>query len=394
MTDLPEDWADGSTLHGTDFAAHAIRINEQGADIDAAQAALTVLQTSGNVDSADIADGTIVLADLVASIQTSLGKADTALQSIATGAVGSAQIADGTVALTDLVTAVQTSLGKADSALQSIGADTIASSNIVNGTIVLADLAAAIQTSLGKADTALQSIATGSVGSTQITDASVALGDLASAVQTSLGKADTALQSVPANSIDSSKVQDGTIALADLTTTVQALINSFTRNIIRQHAGHTLANDTSVHPLFDGSTNGKATLAVGTYRFTAVISITAMSATLGNGAFSLVAADSAVLANVLYYDIGRDGSINTVASLDGFMSNTAAESDPSHSSQTSTAVQLFIVGSFEVTTAGTVAPSYQQHTATASASVVAGSFFECVRIGEVTDVALPAGVWS
>lgn len=67
--------------------------------------------------TADIADGAIGLAKLDSSVQTSLGKADSAYQLPSSG-----------IPSTDMSSAVQTSLGKADSALQTADFDEISES--------------------------------------------------------------------------------------------------------------------------------------------------------------------------------------------------------------------------------------------------------------------------
>ena len=132
----------------------------------------------------------------------------TTLGSLATkDAVTSALITDGTITTSDisstagitkgqLASAVQTSLGKADTALQS-HQDISGKLNIAQGSS--AANKAVITNSSG-------SITTGTITSGMITDgtittsdisstAGITKGQLASAVQTSLGKADTALQS-------------------------------------------------------------------------------------------------------------------------------------------------------------------------------------------------------
>jgi hypothetical protein len=84
------------------------------------------------VVTAKIKDANVTKAKLESSVQTSLGKADTAYQKPSTG-----------IAKSDLASAVQTSLGKADSAYQKPSTG-----------IAKTDLASAVQTSLGKADAA------------------------------------------------------------------------------------------------------------------------------------------------------------------------------------------------------------------------------------------------
>lgn len=95
--------------------------------------------------------------DLASSIQTSLGKADTALQSYTEKYTGTYTKPDRGIPKTDLANSVQATLDKADTALQSY-------TEIYTGTyskpstgIPKTDLASSVQTSLGKADTALQS---------------------------------------------------------------------------------------------------------------------------------------------------------------------------------------------------------------------------------------------
>ena len=132
---------------------------------------------------------------------------------------------------TDLASAVQTSLNKADTALQSApvtsvnsktGAVVLSASDVgayvkPTGGIPKTDLASAVQTSLDKADTALQTapvtsvntktgavvLSASDVGAYTLPSGGIPKSDLSSAVQTSLGKADTALQSAPVTSVNS-----------------------------------------------------------------------------------------------------------------------------------------------------------------------------------------------
>ena len=92
-----------------------------------------VAATTGEINSAGIANGTVAKEDLTAAVQASLDKADSAMQSIATGSVTK----------TMLDSSVQTSLGKADTAMQSIA----------NGSVTKAMLNSSVQDSLDKADT-------------------------------------------------------------------------------------------------------------------------------------------------------------------------------------------------------------------------------------------------
>ena len=155
--------------------------------------------------------GGIPKTDLATAVQTSLGKADTALQ---TAPVTSVNSKTGAVELSasDVGAYVLPVNGIPDSDIASAATwNAKGTYSKPSGGIPKTDLASAVQTSLGKADTALQSAPVTSVntktGAVVLTASDVGAGtyskpsggipktDLASAVQTSLGKADTALQS-------------------------------------------------------------------------------------------------------------------------------------------------------------------------------------------------------
>lgn len=153
--------------------------------------------------------GGIPLTDLTAGIQTSLNKADTALQTVTsnnitdatttgrsiltatdTAAVrtaigaGSYSRPSGGIPLTDLASSVQTTLSLANSALQTVSANTITDSTATGRALLTAASASAALTTLGAGTYSRPS---GGIPST----------DLTTAVQTSLGLANTALQTVP-----------------------------------------------------------------------------------------------------------------------------------------------------------------------------------------------------
>lgn len=156
--------------------------------------------------------------DLASAVQTSLGKADTALQSYTEQYTGTYSKPSGGIPKSDLASAVQTSLGKADTALQSYteqykgtvtgvkmnGTTKNPSSGVVDlGTVitdvsgkqdVISDLAT-IREGASKGATALQSYTEKYTGTYSKPSTGIPKSDLASAVQTSLGKADSALQS-------------------------------------------------------------------------------------------------------------------------------------------------------------------------------------------------------
>ena len=151
----------------------------------------------------------IPLTDLTTGVQTSLGRADSALQTVASTNITDATVTGRSILtaasaaavrtaieagsytrptngipVTDLTSAVQTSLGRADSALQSVSANTISDSTATGRALLTAASASAALTTLG-------------AGTYTRPPTGIPSSDLATAVQTSLGLANTALQSLP-----------------------------------------------------------------------------------------------------------------------------------------------------------------------------------------------------
>jgi hypothetical protein len=152
---------------------------------------------------------------------------------------------------------------------------------------------------------------------------------------------------------------------------------------------YTLTSNTNVQKLFNATANGTLTLEPGTYMFECLISLSSMSATSGNAAFSL--AGTATLGTILMFCDGVDGATATAAAGSNSMAITAAFPASMVTAGVGTALQAYIKGTFRVTVAGTIIPSIQLVTA-AAAVVAAGSFFRCRRVGSasVTNV----GQWS
>ena len=143
--------------------------------------------TTGTITSGMITDGTITTSDisstagitksqLASDVQTSLGKADTALQEHQ-DISGKVNVAQGSSAASKAVV-------------------TDSSGNVTTGTIATGMIANKAVTAAKIADSTITStqLANNAVTTAKITDANVTKAKLASDVQTSLGKADTALQ--------------------------------------------------------------------------------------------------------------------------------------------------------------------------------------------------------
>jgi hypothetical protein len=90
-------------------------------------------------------------------------------------------------------------------------------------------------------------------------------------------------------------------------------------HIIRADATRTFTSNTTQQAIFTTPANGTLTLETGTYFFEGLIAMTAMSATSGNGKFSLIGAGSATLGAVLWQAYGNDlvGSTETTGAATG-----------------------------------------------------------------------------
>lgn len=151
-------------------------------------------------------------------------------------------------------------------------------------------------------------------------------------------------------------------------------------HIGRLTADYVLTSTVSEQKLFNFSTNGRLTLETGAYMFECLASITALSATSGNGAFDILGAGGATLADVLYRSVGTDGATATASTQTGSTMIQGQSPASQQTAGTNTAWQFDNRGTFEVTVAGTIVPSVTL--VTASAGVVrAGSYFACWRIG-------------
>lgn len=146
-------------------------------------------------------------------------------------------------------------------------------------------------------------------------------------------------------------------------------------------ATYTLANQGTAQKLFNASTNGAITVTGSThYFFECLYSISSMSGTSGNAAFSL--AGTATLTNVHFCNIGIDATNQTtVAALNGAFASTAATAASSQTAGTGTAMWSLIKGEFTVNAGGTVIPSITLVTAVGTAVVAVGSYFRLTRMG-------------
>lgn len=165
--------------------------------------------------------------------------------------------------------------------------------------------------------------------------------------------------------------------------------------LIRADSTRTFTSNTSQQAIFTTPTNGTLTLETGTYMFKGLIAMSAMSATSGNGKFSLIGAGTATLGSVLWQAVGADTTAiaETTGGAAGASFHIIATQTATNIVTTGTSVELcFVVdGTFEVTGAGTIIPSFAQTTA-APAVVSVGSYFQTNRVGSTTMTSV--GQWT
>jgi hypothetical protein len=164
--------------------------------------------------------------------------------------------------------------------------------------------------------------------------------------------------------------------------------------ICRLEADYTLTSNTNLQKLFNSTANGALTLPAGSYIFDACIGVTAMSATSGNAAFSILGAGTATLGNILQTVTGVDIAAGTGGSGSGSWSQTAdmpAANTNVVTASSQTAMFIQWKGSFKVTAGGTIIPSIDMITASA-AIVESGSYFAVYRMGDATTATV--GPWS
>jgi hypothetical protein len=156
---------------------------------------------------------------------------------------------------------------------------------------------------------------------------------------------------------------------------------------------NTLTNQQASQPIFDSVGGGTLTLPTGLYFFELHVTVSSMSGTSGNGAFSLKGAGTATLTSPLMYWRCLDGALalaGTAGDTVTYLQNTDTAS-PMTAGTTDTNLRFLGIGTFRVTVAGTIIPSLAQTTA-AACVIGIGSYFNCRCVGSST--AQSGGPWS
>ena len=165
------------------------------------------------------------------------------------------------------------------------------------------------------------------------------------------------------------------------------------QHCIRADATRTFTSNTSQQAIFTSPTNGRLTLETGTYLFEGLIAMTGMSATTGNGKFSLNNGGTATLGAIIWRGTGNDLASNGTAAAAGSNWSVVATQTAANIATAGAATELAftIEGTFEVTGEGTIIPSFAQTTA-AAAVVSIGSYLCFNRIGSTSVVSI--GQWD
>jgi len=153
----------------------------------------------------------------------------------------------------------------------------------------------------------------------------------------------------------------------------------------------TLLTQTASQQLFDTSASGALALDVGVYSFEAAIYLTGLSATSGNGTFSVLGSGTATTGNFLMQSVGLDNN-SPLSSAARNGSGSATSSVKLVGNATGTGVLTVVSGHFEVTSAGTIIPSITLDDLPTAPVAKAGTTFRCTRMADT--VVNTQGTWS
>ncbi len=148
---------------------------------------------------------------------------------------------------------------------------------------------------------------------------------------------------------------------------------------------NTLTSQTAAQPLFDGgggTTNGRVTLAAGTYEFECMLYITGLSAT---GSFGFQFGGTATIGSQRWSTIGRKPLSTEAVTVNGVASGIMATAADAQivTSNNGTNGYVYITGVLRLTAGGTLTPQITLETA-AAAVVKKNSYFIIAPIGNST----------
>lgn len=179
---------------------------------------------------------------------------------------------------------------------------------------------------------------------------------------------------------------DGTAFYASAATSTPQVMDA--EQFATLTSAYTLTSQTAAQKLFNTSTNGRVTLPIGTYFFECFFDLSSMSATSGAFGWDLTAG-TATIAGIKWYSEANKAALATAASPQSTV-NTAANTAIC-TATTNTVGWAKITGKVRISVAGTVTPQVSLGVA-AAAIVSVDSYFRIWSVGSntVTNV----GNWS
>lgn len=154
-------------------------------------------------------------------------------------------------------------------------------------------------------------------------------------------------------------------------------------------AAYTLANQTAAQKLFNSPTNGAVTLAVGTYFFECMFSVSGMAAVSGGYGFAL--GGTATIAGQMWFSEANKSGANVTASAPNTTMNTAANTLITPANALTTGYAR-IYGKVRISAAGTLIPQFSIQSANATTVIGVDSYFRIWPVGSAT--VTNVGNWS
>lgn len=143
-------------------------------------------------------------------------------------------------------------------------------------------------------------------------------------------------------------------------------------------ADYTLTSTTATQKLFNTSTNGELFLEQGLWTLDAVLAMSSMSLTSGNGTFRVLGAGTATISAQSFITTNsRDAALNSFATVSSGAAFGTAIVAATPATSTELLAQFW--GIIRVTSSGTIIPSFSLTTA-AAAVVKTGSYFSIKRL--------------
>jgi hypothetical protein len=185
-------------------------------------------------------------------------------------------------------------------------------------------------------------------------------------------------------------VVTGASSVTSYTDSRAFLFSAMTEQMVLLNTAYTLTSQTAAQKLFNASTNGALTLAVGSYDFECAFALSSMSSS--SGTFGFAFGGTATMTQTLNASAIKAASLTTAGAWQ-VSYNTAANTALTDAN-TATNASAVIRGRLNITAAGTVIPQVSLGVA-AAAVVATGAYFEIGFIGNASGATnILVGNWS